>query len=302
MSNLEQFAESLLNIEDTDDIPGICPTCLTAMNITGVDYQCKCGYICSNAVEETRDHGDAVSTSLRRATGTYKGRMYNSTNDYAKAQKKMIVEQLMRNRRDYNGDKIPENILQKTAEIYNGIQRNHESDEDQEKKFVRRGPIKDEILSFLIEKVCESEGLARSQQEISQFMKLRNNGYARGEKIVNSLIAAGRLALPEPVSDAVRHTDHFFEKMNITEPRYHKFVCDIFDISEQLQICMQSQPASKIVGAIYLLVRSEGLKFTAADIERFTSIKKNTFNKFYKELVANKSVFTQAFIDNGVAF
>jgi hypothetical protein len=298
MDSLEHFAASFLNIEEDDAILGVCPNCETMMSVCGADYQCgNCGYIAAGEVEERRDPSDTVSIGQRRTIGAQKGRMYNPMNDYSKAQRKAVQDHLMRCRRDYAGDKIPENVLSKVAEIYNTIQQFPVADDGNEKKFVRRGPIKDEILAELIDKICESEGIARQPQEIAQFMKLRSHGYARGAKIVSKLIVDGRLVLPRPVDDETRFAECYLEKMKMESPIYLGFVRDIVIVSEKLKLCMSSQPSSKVAGALYLLVVSKKMPFTVADLEKITGIKYNTFKKFYDAVVANKHEFVDVFMN-----
>lgn len=290
--NENALLEKPQDIVETRD-NSYCPDCHIPMMLSNTDYQCNdCGRIQPADIITHRDLGDIGNANVRINTGSMRGMFYNTASDYTKTQMRIIMDQLTRNQLMYTnagGIAFPLNILQAAATQYNNIQKYiTEDDIDAEgnvrgqKKFVRRGIIRDETLAALIYYEGVREKVIRKKKDIAAFMNLPTYGFSRGEDIVRNLHAEGNLDIPideEPVDGFV---DRYMERLGINEPHYAGFVIDLVEESERLKIGMNSQLSSKVVGAIWTLIMACKLGISSAQLEKATDhTKRNTFAKFY---------------------
>jgi hypothetical protein len=309
IDTFDKFSQPHLDIPQEITHLNYCDECEVPMELSGIEYHCKlCGYTQRNEIENTKDHDETVSTSIRITTGANRGRFHNNVGDYTKTQRKVILQQLLQQQSKFTGPPIQINILNATATRYNSIQKMITEDEYDgngdvkgQKKFVRRGTIKDEILAALLYFECSAEGLFRKKKDIATFMGLATNGFSRGENILRNLEAEGKIELPadnEPIQGFV---DRYMEALNIVNPAYEKFVVEIVEVSEKHRIGMNSQISSKIVGAIWTLITKCRLGITSATLEKHTdNTKKNTFMKFCNVISANMCVFAPVFVKHGI--
>ena len=287
-----------------------CPECEIPMILAGSDYQCQeCGLVQPFA-ESEKNHDDTVSGSIRISTGTNKGRFYNTTGDYTKIQMKIILDQLKANQATYVGANIPFNVLKAAATQYNRIQKFiTEDDLDAngklrgQKKFVRRGNIKDEVLAALIYFEGVREKVIRKKKDIAVFMKLPTFGFSRGEDILRNLHAEGKINIPVDDEPIDGYVDRYMDGLGLDNQQHIQFVIDIVNESETHKLGMTSQLSSKIVGAMWILVVKCNMKITHAQLEKATdNTKRNTFNKFYNVVMQNINVFRHIFIKYGIPY
>ncbi|SIP85835.1 Putative TFIIB [Pacmanvirus A23] len=286
------------NVDETQY--NYCPDCKIPMTLAGSEYNCDmCGLTEQFAADGCKDHDETVSGSIRITTGSNKGRFYNITGDYTKTQKKFILDQLLQNQSNFTGMAFPMNVLNAAATQYNSIQKFITEDDIDidgkvrgQKKFVRRGNIKDEVLAGLIYFECIREKLVRKKRDIAIFMKLPTYGFSRGEDILRNLVGEGKLDLPTEDEPICGYLDRYVEILGITNQSHLNFVIEIVEESEKRKIGMNSQISSKIVGALWILVTKLGLPITAIALEKACdNTKKNTFVKFQKTVLANMKVF-----------
>lgn len=288
-----------------------CPDCKIPMILAGSEYQCDhCGQVQQYVADGCKDHDEAVTSSIRISTGPNKGRFYNVSGDYTRTQKKAILDQLLQNQTGFTGNAFPLNVLNEVASQYNKIQRLITEDDFDEngkvrgqKKFVRRGNIKDEVLAGLIYFECIREKLVRKKKDIALFMKLPTNGFSRGEDILRNLQAECKLDIPvdeEPIEGFV---DRYLDDLNLDNPNYSKFIIDLVNESEIRKIGMNSQISSKVVGAIWILICQCKLNITSQRLEKAAdSTKKNTFTKFQRVVFDNISTFAPIFVRYGIPY
>jgi len=306
-----QFSQHVLsevdNVDDTEY--NYCPDCQIPMVIAIIEYSCKsCGYTTINDLGGYKDHGETVNGSLRITTGTNKGRFYNTTCDYTKTQRKMIITQLCKQQTKYTGPAFPMNVLNATATQYNQIQKMITEDDFDEngivmgqKKFVRRGTIKDEILAALLYFECAREKIMRKKKDVAMFMGLDTNGFSRGENILRNLEAEGKIDIPINDIPVEGFVERYLEALGMENPMYEQFIIELVEESERKRICMNSQISSKIVGAIWILIDKKNLKISAKQLEKATdNTKKNTFIKFYNIVLGNMRTFTHIFAKYGI--
>lgn len=281
-----------------------CPDCVIPMGVSGSEYQCgECGRVTEGAGDQIIDHDETTSNGIRITTGANKGRFYNNTGDYCKTQKKFILDQLNLNQHKYNGLPFPQNILNSVAVQYNTIQKYITEDDISadghvrgQKKFVRRGNIKDEVLAGLIYFECIREKLIRKKRDIAGYMRLPTFGFSRGEDILRNLQAEGKIDIPVDEEPLEGFIDRYIESLGISQ-KYSDFIIAIVEKSEQLKIGMNSQLSSKIVGALWIVITMCGLRITSKELEKSTdNTKKNTFVKFYKVVFLNIHLFRDIFV------
>jgi hypothetical protein len=306
----EEFSE----IKPSDELVAkfnYCPDCNVPMTPSGTsEYVCNdCGRITQYTADGCKDHSEAVNTCIRICTGANKGRFYNINGDYDRTRKKIISDQLMQNQNNYSGNAFPINILKAAATQYNNIQKIVEDDIGEngeikgQKKFVRRGNIKDEVLAALIYFECIREKLVRKKKDIAAFMNLPTNGFSRGEDILRTIHAEGKIDIPcdeeEPIEGFV---DRYMEALGLEKQNYSDFVVELVMESERKKMGMNSQVSSKIVGAISLIISVCKLNINTQQLERACdNTKKNTFTRFTKLVQNNMAVFGPIFAKHGIS-
>jgi transcription initiation factor TFIIIB Brf1 subunit/transcription initiation factor TFIIB len=288
-----------------------CPDCPNiAMETNGNEYQCpQCGQTRSD-IECDKDHNDTVNSSIRRTTGSNKGKYYTINGDYAKTQHKSIYDQLLQNQRTWTGTAFPNDVLNAVADQYNQLQKviTEDINDDEgktigKKKFVRRGNIKDEVLAALIYYECVRKKIVRKKNDIAGFMKLHTQGWSKGDEILRELAALGKIDLLLDEEPIIGFVEQYMETLNLDNPSYNKFIIELVEKSEELKIGMKSHLPSKIVGSIWILIEKLGLKITQSQLETScNNCKKNTFMKFRDIVINNMGAFAPVFVANNIPY
>lgn len=313
ISKFENF--NILKFDDIEDVQfNICQICLTAMEFISNDssYKCPdCGLI-KQVVGDLKKKEDNVNSmeNLRINPGGGSNHYVNITSDYKRTQKRMIFTLLTKNNYDYNGPKIPKNVLVSAGLEYNAIQQIIiEGNNGTCKKFVRRGDVKDRVIGALIKLECNNVGIPIKNRDIAKFMKLPTQGISKGEDILRALHNEGKIELQLNEKKAEGFTIRYLENLNIItedeglglaispeEERYKNFILDIVKLSIEKNIGMSSIMSSKIVGAIWILINKLNLNITYKTVEKCCDeIRKSTFKRFSEELLKPEHLFK--FID-----
>lgn len=266
--------------EDTAE-ETICNTCGVPMQVSASsEYECP---RCHKIVELEGVRNDHVTGNVnvrmklrgRRCVISIAG----GNND---SQRRELISTFMQLGDSYAGPKIPRDVLIRAANDYIEIQQSTTAG----KKFVRRGSIREEVLSGLVYYECKRAAIYRKKKDVAEFMQLRNAGFSRGEDILRKLHVGGHISLPVNDDHTEDLLERYIEAMGI-DVKYRAFIYDIVTLTEEMKIGMSSQISTKIIGTIWLLSEHVGLGFTLQEIEqRGDNIKKNTFLKFYKVLKA----------------
>lgn len=311
-SQVGDIFDQLVGVPNTHDIqPNYCQDCIIPMILAGSDYQCsQCGRVRHFAGDICKDRDDVTSSSIRIASGINKGRFYNISGDYARTQMKTIVDQLLQKHSAFTGMAFPLNILHAAATQYNRIQKYITEDDVDEsgivrgqKKFVRRGNIKDEILAALIYFEGIRINVVRKKRDIAIFMKLPTYGFSRGEDILRNLQAESKIDIPVDDEPIEGYVDRYMDGLNLDNPNYSRFIIDLVQESETRKIGMNSQLSSKIVGAIWILIDKCHLGISYAKLEKATdNTKRNTFSKFYNIVINNIGAFAHIFVKYGIPY
>jgi Zn finger protein HypA/HybF involved in hydrogenase expression len=292
-----------INKSNTSETPkyNYCDMCNIPMSPILDGFECPNCHIVKHIVGGIKDCSEESGGVIKMSNGAGTKSIYSSVPDNSKAQKKQVLEQLTKLNEAYkDGPKIPLNIIDTVASEYNNIQKLNIEKYDEngeicgQKKFVRRGSIKDEVLGALLFYSCMKViGQSRKRKDIAEFMKLQENGISRGETILRDLHNEKKISIAiqaDPSHDFARRyldslglleTDDYGD-LNDKSERYLNFVTDIVEVSFGKKILMNSMRSSKIVGAIYVLVVREKLShITISQIENSCdNIRRNTFMKF----------------------
>lgn len=278
---------------DSEDF-NYCPDCNIAMDMTTSGYECSnCGM--QRQLDGDMKDCDEDSTGTLRVCRAGQSSFYTITPDYAKTQKKVVVDQLNRLNSCYKGPEIPRDILLSVATSYNDIQKMIVSD-DNKKKFVRRGNIKDEVIGALIKYECIRADVPRKNKSICEFMQLTSSGISRGEDILRNLHLDGKIDIPINKDPGCKYTGIYMEALGLDSINYRNFVNDLVKMSTKKKIGMNSIMTSKIAGTIWVLITHEKLNITAQQLEVATeNIRKNTWSRFSKAIESNLLKFIDVF-------
>ncbi len=295
-----------------------CPICMAHMQPCAIGYECTCGYV--NEIHESTD-GAPVIVKINTSSG---GRtMFGGGGNYAKTQRKQILNEMLAlhdaaakmNDASVN---IPIDVIYKTVDFYNDIQKIMVDERDEngevigQRKSIRRGTIKDEILGTCLYYTCVAEKLFHKKKDIARFMQI--DGISRGEKKVRELANMGKITLPSVVGterdlilrylaaldlyvrqDSSAHGT-MLSQTSVPQPhpnqeKYVGFVTDILARSDKLTIKCNSVLSSKVVGAIWILITKLELPIAAADVEKkCDNIRKNTFSRFSDTIMSREVI------------
>lgn len=272
-----------------------CNSCNIPMNHSGCGdgYKCpNCGYI-RKIIGNIKDCDD-LSCNVK-----------SSNRKYSVQQQETIRNELF-DLNEKSSFKIPKDILSRVAEKYHSIQ-NHviEEEEDgvmKEKKFVRRGQVKNRVLAAILANECMKSGVARRNSDIAEFMALDNNGFSKGENILKSLSRKGIIELCEEHDQTESFIRRYFSALSVESENYVGFVYDLIQLSIKKKIGMSSVACSKVAGGIWFLITHQSKVDKDLDISKeqleiaCDNIRSNTFTNFSKELEANKGWFLGLFL------
>lgn len=272
-----------------------CPDCPdTPLQLQNCEYKCP---LCGRT-----ESADITGLDIKTLMGANTLGRFRSAEGYIKTQKEAIMKLLKANNETFTGDKFSPELLEEVATQYNIIQNLADEIYDEKgevigtKKFVRRSNIKDEVLATLIYLECINRKVVRKKKDIAAFMKLQTNGFSSGENILRSLYAEGKINIDigdEPIEGfAARYLDG----LGIENEMYTKFIIDIINTADQKKVGVSSITSSKVVGTIWLLNVQLGLNIKVDQLERAgDNTKKNTFIKFYNEVIRNIKLFIHIF-------
>lgn len=301
-----------------------CDQCAVPMRPTMDGYEClQCGKL-SRVVGGLSDCNSGAN-GLITIKGARGSTMYTSNLDYSHVQLRAIQNLLASLNEQFPHDKIQQNVLSKTAAMYNEIQnivRKVTTPDGKvvERKIVFRANLKSEVLGAIIHFMCYHCGVARQHSEITEFMQLGTPGISRGENLLRELANQKYITLPADIDPLPDFTTRFLEKLNlldssevanglnraadskcVTGMRYKAFVEDLVTRANDLHISMDSLLPSKVVGAIYILVTKSNLPVTCAQIETACdNVRKNTFMNFATKIEKFILRFVTIFEKHGV--
>lgn len=278
---------------------GICKLCAVAMVVEfNGEQKCpECGLIEHVGALQDFD-GKDISGYTTNSSGFRS--YYSTNNNYARKQEKDILGQLEELALVYKGPAIPHHIRVTAGQWYNDIQKILIDTPDGERKFVKRGDIKDEVLGKLIKYECDRAGIARMDSEIAKFMRLPCGGLSRGESILRDLHMNGKIELPINMDPTSGFITRYLDCLMLDVAKYKPFLEELIKRANTIGVGLRSISSSKVVGAIWVLVQKEKLPITSNDLDKKCDVKQNTFKKFSEAVLVRLHRFVDIFEAHGV--
>lgn len=154
---------------------------------------------------------------------------------------------------------------------------------------------KKDVLAACLSFACQQYNppFILKDRDIAILMELDKMGFAEGKKILKHSTTGDNHE--EIVDKEPYFLERNFAKLNIINENYIKFAKKVLKICKKNHIGKNSLSSTRAGGVIWLLSIYESLNVTVNDMEKIIGIRKNTFVKFYKELINNLSLFDHLF-------
>lgn len=242
----------------------------------------------------------------RDATGRVH-RTRTRRSDYRAVQiQKNRIELILKNDayHDRTGNpKIPEEILDEAVRFYSSIQTMYYN--LRQKKFVKRGNIKNQILAFLVFVLMKRKRLSNQRVTITNIFDLDHTGFSAGEtQILEIAKLLGIDLIHDTMDEIVDLTSRYLMSLdmatgeNIYTQRNIQFVLDVITRASVIKCGMHCYVYSRVSGAVFMLINELGLSFKNKVIENACDhCKKNTFERFRKIVMINYRYFEDIFDD-----
>ena len=190
----------------------------------------------------------------------------------------------------YNGNKIPINVCNITADLFDQIKR---------KNYVFRGNGKWGVIGACLFYACIMNNLTRTPREIASIIGIEDRFLSQGDKILQELNELGIINVPTTFKPLGDYIDQFFPSLKIPST-YKPFIIDLIATAEKryIHIGNESRMTTKCIGCIYLLCkRIPKLKHIKKDkISReCLKISKSTFIRYYNLLMSNPKKIKKVF-------
>lgn len=229
----------------------------------------------------------------------YQRKLTCVTSNYKKTQRKTTIEQMTRTVFQYQGNKIPQNLVLAAAEFYCSVQMH----------CIKRAKVRIGTMAACLYRVCRDNGITRKPKEIADIFGIAQNDLSGGDKILDDLVSQNLITPPKVAGasanrDSGFYYDHqtetenflrrYFEALQIpievtdaagqqVKSPYYEFVHSLIRFTVKYHIADNSITSSKCAGSIYILVsRCKELQIDRSRLEREFSISKSTFNRFSK--------------------
>jgi hypothetical protein len=293
------------NYSNVRDIINVCQDCNVSLEIRSDEYICpSCGRI-------TPYLDGSFGHDTSRDGGNYCH--YNScASDPLRELFDNIMSMLVTRFEAYNKKDTPAppiSMATNVAQIFVEIQRNTMISG---RPIARRGDVRDEILALILLSECHraringslSPAIRIRKYDITRMLGLRTDGFARGKEqllsqaeIGNIIIDTDRELYKTRISAIYNksigvyiHENHTALESMLTA-HHLRFIRKVITVSVKYGIGNRSQIQSRIVGAIWYIIRTIGYQYSAQLLEQSTDgIKSGTFSKFTRILSQNATM------------
>jgi transcription initiation factor TFIIIB Brf1 subunit/transcription initiation factor TFIIB len=280
----------------TSDQAYICEECGKVEEIIGGDVE-----LGEKGSEGVNDYNTSDSSAAPvRITGpnsyTFQKKLISSTSNYKKQQRRNTVDQMENIIYQYNGPKLPANIVKQAADFYYQVQQH----------CIKRGDVRKGTMAACLYRKCIKNNISRKPKEIADIFGIPQAELSNGEKILDKLFAEGLLG-DVAVGDVLSRESEsaginqfyfkdqaqmsaflsrYFECLNIPDT-YLDFAQSLIRFTEKYHIAESSIMSSKCAGTIYILgSKLPELNIKRDDIERECKISKSTFSRFSQSVFA----------------
>jgi transcription initiation factor TFIIIB Brf1 subunit/transcription initiation factor TFIIB len=233
-----------------------------------------------NSVENAGGRTAATSSVVADPTadpGSIK-KIAASANNYKRQQLRTTVEQMTNFMYQYDGPKLPANVVADAADMYFRVQQ----------YCIKRGEVRKGTMAACLYRKCKEAQINRKPKEIAVIFGISQSELSNGEKILDDLYAKGclkdigtKLFQFDEQSHISSFLDRYFELFNLPA-QYKIFAERLIRFTEKYHIVPGSIVSSKCAGAIYLITNKlPELGVTTRHIVAGCRISKSTFTRFY---------------------
>lgn len=267
------------------DLRYVCENCGCEEEILGDDTDAAAEYYVRGGTTGNNSTGTSSAPLRINGPGAHmlQKKLIGSVSDYKVQQRKNTVEDMTNINYQYNGPKLPNDVILAGAELYCQVQQFEILRQD-----VRKG-----TQAACVYRKCSQFGITRKPKEIADMWGITQTDLSAGEKILDKLEAEGKIeSTPDQRffnadKEIENFTDRYFEDLNIPFKKdYKNFVTQLIRFTLDKHIADSSVPSSKCAGAIYILTQQcEELGITWNEIQTKCKISKSTFTRFAKTVM-----------------
>jgi hypothetical protein len=275
----------------------LCESCGIIMNYNHIDGYCcnSCGLIRRSIGEHRLDHSKSINTvQYMRVVGPeasgFQKLLYGCMiGNYEELRGRIISDEFKKKNMDNNSG-FPPDVIAYAAQKFVDVVKHR----------VLRANVRQETMAACLADACAHAGINRRSKEIAAFMDLQKAGYAEGENVLRELYSDEKITLTLDTDPTNAFMRRYFELLNLDE-KYAPFIKDIIDYANKRNVGLHSVASTKCAGAIYVLALAEKLPITMQQIDLKCNIRKNTFTKFYDDVVGNLRLFRPIFEKHNIS-
>ncbi len=275
------------------DLQFVCETCGCEEDILGDDTDAAAEYYARGGTNgnNTTSNSSAPLRICGPGAHMLQKKMIGSVSNYKVQQRKNTIEEMVNTVYQYNGAKIPDNVVLEAAELYYAVQQ----------CAIHRGDVKRGAQAACLYRKCIENGITRKPKEIADIFNIQQEDLSFGEKILDKLISEGQLDMSpaqmyfDADNEVESFTDRYLEDLDISDSglitpaqlsEYRSFIKQLIKFTLDKHIADSSIPSSKCAGAIYILtLKREELNVRWNDIQTKCKISKSTFTRFAKAVL-----------------
>jgi transcription initiation factor TFIIIB Brf1 subunit/transcription initiation factor TFIIB len=268
------------------DLRYVCETCGCEEDILGDDTDAAAEYYARGGTNGNNTTGKSSAPLRINGPGAHmlQKKLIGSVSNYKVQQHKNTVEEMTSVVFQYEGAKIPKDVVLAAAELYYAVQQCE----------IRRGEVRKGTMAACLYRKCIENNITRKPKEIADIFDIPQTDLSFGEKILDRLISEGQLDATSTQmyfnagQEVESFTDRYFEDLDIStaNPDYKNFVTQLIKFTLDKHIADSSVPSSKCAGAIYILaLKRDELNLKWNDIQSKCKISKSTFTRFAKAVL-----------------
>jgi len=199
--------------------------------------------------------------------------------------KKEIINKIYQ----YKGNKLPANVCNDTAELFDTIKQ---------KNYVFRGNGKWGVIGACLYYSCIKNNLTRTPREIADIIGIEDRFLSQGDRTLRNLNELGIINISTNSNPLNDYLNQYLPILGI-DLKFKQFIIDIIARAEKkfIHVGNESRTTSKAIGAIYLLTKR---------IPKYNHIKKNyiseevkisksTFIRYYNLLISHPKQLKKVF-------
>jgi transcription initiation factor TFIIIB Brf1 subunit/transcription initiation factor TFIIB len=248
-----------------------------------------------NTSYNTSESSSAPIRIVGPDTYKYQRNFVGSTSDYSKSQKKLTFSQMNNAVYQYEGDKIPKNIVSEAANLYVDVQ----------KHCIKRGDPRKGTMAACLYRMCRAYGITKKPKEIAKIFGIEQSELSNGEKTLAELISSEAIAIKMTIKEQVTLSQEeqlamgfmkeYFIKLDIPDdeitdtpqdrPNYKLFALKVIRFTTEYVIAINNITSTKCAGILYIIAISNlELNITREKIEDCCKISRATYNRFIKSV------------------